>query len=197
MAGMRVNGSQSTWAINNRVVLYAAIGAALYAVLNWTTFEILVPGTDNISVRPHYGLVPFFGFAFGPVAGFVTGFVGNVVGDQLTGLGALKSWQWSLANGAAGLLAGIAAALLVGRSMTSRDRAVRSAVVGVATTVVGFLVIFVELITQPELGFNHILTSEYFLVIVGNSVAAAIVTPILVLAWEPLRRELARQDPAR
>jgi energy-coupling factor transport system substrate-specific component len=192
MATMTVDQPEGTWSITTRVIVYSAIGAALYAVLNWTTFAIQIPGTENVSVRPHYGLVTFFGFAFGPVAGFLTGFVGNVVGDQLTGWGAFTSWPWSLANGAAGLLAGLAPAMLLGRSMGSSNRAVMSAVAGVVATVIGFLLIFIELVTQPELGFNTILTSEYIPVIIGNSIAAAIVTPILVLAWEPLREQLGR-----
>lgn len=198
MAAIGVDDREPTWSITTRVILYSAIGAAVYAILNWTTFEIHVPGTDDVSVRLHYGLVPFFGLAFGPVAGFLTGFVGNVVGDQLTGVGAFTSLPWSLANGAAGLLAGIVPAALIAWQRTNLNRrALIAAVAGVVATVIGFLLIFIELATQPELGFNHILMSEYVLVVIGNSVAAAIVTPILILAWEPLRLELARQDRAR
>jgi len=50
----------------------------------------------------------------------------------------------------------------------------------------------VELVTQQELGFNAILTTEYIPTVIVNSIAAAIVTPILVLAWEPLREQLGR-----
>ena len=52
-------------------------------------------------------------------------------------------------------------------------------------TVIGFIVIFLGLIVTPEMSFNAILTTEYFPVILANSIAAAIVTPILVFAWEP------------
>lgn len=191
MATMTANQPEGTWSITTRVIVYSAIGAALYAVLNWTTFALQIPGTENVSVRPQYGLVTFFGFAFGPIAGFLTGFVGNVVGDQLTGWGAFTSWPWSLANGAAGLLAGVFPAMMMGRS-GARNRAVMAAIAGVVATVIGFLLIFIELVTQPELGFNTILTTEYIPVIIGNSIAAAIVTPILVLAWEPMREQLGR-----
>ena len=67
-----------------------------------------------------------------------------------------------------------------------------AAIVGVAATILGFLFIFIELITQPELGFNAILTTEYIPTVIANSIAAASVTPILVLAWEPLREQLGR-----
>lgn len=191
MTAATMDRDEGTWSITTRVIVYSAIGAALYAVANWTTFFIQIPGSENVSVRPQYGLVTFFGFAFGPIVGFLTGFVGNVIGDQLTGWGAFTSWPWSLANGAAGLLAGVFATMWARREGVA-GVAIAAAIVAVVATILGFLLIFIELVTQPELGFNTILTAEYIPTIIGNSIAGAIVTPILVLAWEPLREQLGR-----
>ncbi|MEX0709966.1 MAG: ECF transporter S component [Chloroflexota bacterium] len=184
--------SEGTWSVTTRVIVYSAIGAALYAVLNWTLFAIQIPGTQNVSVRPQFGLVTFFGFAFGPVAGFLVGYVGNTVGDQLAFGSAFGSWWWSVANGLAGLVAGLFPVWMASRMTTLGSRAVTAAVAGVVGTVVGFLFIWIELIIQPELGFNTILTGEYIPTVIGNSIAAAIVTPILLYAWEPLREQLGR-----
>lgn len=192
MATMTADRQEGPWAITTRVIVYAAIGAALYALFNWISFGIAMPGTNDVSVRPHYGLLTFFGFAFGPVVGFLTGFVGNVVGDQLTGWGAFTSWPWSVANGVAGLVAGLFPLMMMGRMTSSGNRALTAAIAGVVATLIGFLFIFIELVTQSELGFNSILSEEYIPVIIGNSIAAAIVTPILVYAWEPLREQLGR-----
>lgn len=191
MTATTMDRDEGTWAITTRVIVYAAIGAALYAVANWTTFFIQIPGTENVSVRPQYGLVTFFGYAFGPIVGFLTGFVGNVIGDQLTGWGAFTSWPWSLANGVAGLLAGVFATMW-GRRQGTGNVIVWAAIIAVVATVLGFLLIFIELVTQPELGFNTIVSAEYIPTVIGNSIAAAIVTPILALAWEPLREQLGR-----
>jgi len=180
------------WSVTTRVIVYSAIGAALYALFNWIAFAIQIPGTENVSVRPHYGLLTFFGFAFGPVVGFLTGFVGNTVGDQLAYGSAFGSWWWSVANGLAGLVAGVFPFMMASRMTSTGSKAFWAAVAGVAGTVVGFLFIWIELIIQPELGFNTILTGEYIPVVIGNSIAAAIVTPILVLAWEPLSEQLGR-----
>jgi energy-coupling factor transport system substrate-specific component len=184
--------TDGTWSVTTRTIVYSAIGAALYAVFNWLSFAFVLPGTQEVNIRPHYGLLTFFGFAFGPIVGFLTGFVGNVIGDQLTGWGAFTSWHWSLANGVAGMLAGVLAVWLAGRTDSLAGRALMSAVVAVIATVIGFLLVFLGLILQPELGFNTILTTEYIPTIVANSIAAAIVTPILVLAWEPLREQIGR-----
>ena len=192
MAGMNTDRSDGTWSITTRVIVYAAIGAALYAVLNWASFAFQIPGTQNVSVRPQFGLVTFFGFAFGPVAGFLVGFVGNTLGDQLAYQSAFGSWWWSVANGLAGLIAGLFPIFLVSRMNSVGSKAATAAVAGVVATIIGFLFIFVELVTQSEMGFNTILTGEYIPTVIGNSIAAAIVTPILVYAWEPLRDQLGR-----
>ncbi|MGH2392140.1 MAG: ECF transporter S component [Candidatus Limnocylindria bacterium] len=182
----------SPWSLTTRVIVYSAIGAALYAVFNLISFGIQIPGAQEVSVRPHYGLLTFFGFAFGPIVGFLTGFVGNVVGDQLSGYGAFTSWHWSLANGAAGLIAGLFPVWMASRMTSVGSKALTAAVAGVVATVIGFLVIFLGLVLTPELDFNTILTTEYIPVVIANSIAAAIVTPILVLAWEPISAQMGR-----
>lgn len=180
------------WSSASQVLIYAAVGAALYAVANWTTFEVRIPGTEDVSVRPQFGIVTFFGFAFGPIVGFLVGFVGNVIGDQLSGTGAFAAWPWSLSNGAVGLLAGLASLMFADAMSTGRNRALLAAAAGVVATVLGFGLIWIELITQPHLGADYILNREYVPTVFANSIAAAIITPLLVLGWEPLREEMQR-----
>ena len=100
------NSRSTMWEVTSRVVVYAAIGAVLYGLL--LVIQLPLPGTKDVSLRPAFGLVPFFGYAFGPIVGFFTGTVGNAIGDQISGWGALTSWNWSLANGFVGLIAGLA-----------------------------------------------------------------------------------------
>lgn len=192
MATMTAPQENRVWAITTRAIVFAAIGAALYAVLNWASFAVQIPGTQNVSIRPQFGIVTFVGFAFGPFAGLFTGLVGNAVGDQLTGWGAFTSWHWSVANGLAGLLAGLGPSLLSNRARTLGTVAIASAVAGVVATVLGFLFIFIEFIIQPELGAETIIWGEYIPTVLTNSLAAAIVTPILVVAWESVREQMGR-----
>lgn len=96
------------WEVGTRQVVYMAIGAALYAVFsylfNGTVF--VVPSVSQVALRPAIALPMFFGYTFGPVVGFFTGAVGNMVGDALTGFG--LSPQWSVGNGLIGLVSGMA-----------------------------------------------------------------------------------------
>jgi energy-coupling factor transport system substrate-specific component len=181
--------SSGLWEVNSRTIVYAAIGAALYGIL--LVAQIPIPGS-TVSVRPAFALVPFFGYAFGPIVGFFTGLVGNAIGDQISGWGALTSWNWSIANGLVGLIAGLAPLYLarwVNGSL--RDRAIGGAVAGAIGVVIGFLFVFTDAILQG-LDVGTILTTLYIPVIVGDLIGTVILVPILVYAWEPLKAQLGR-----
>jgi uncharacterized membrane protein len=97
---------QPIWRVGTREVVYMAIGAALYGVLSWIFNTIPVPSVSLVSLRPTVVIPIFFGFAFGPVVGFFTGFVGNILGDALTGWGVFPVWD--VGNGLMGLIPGLA-----------------------------------------------------------------------------------------
>ncbi|MGH2427914.1 MAG: ECF transporter S component [Candidatus Limnocylindria bacterium] len=181
-----------SWELGTRTIVYAAIGAALYAVAGYFSFFAQIPGTEGVYLRPAFGILTFFGFAFGPFVGLFTGLVGNALADTLTGSGPFTFWHWSVANGLVGLIAGYGPAMFRGMMGSSSGRATVAAITAVVATVVGFLFIWIELIIQPELGFNTILTAEYIPTVVSNSIFGVILTPILVLAWEPLSERLGR-----
>src|SRR6188474_4459 len=146
------------WEVSSRTIVYSAIGAALYGIL--LVAQIPIPGS-TVSVRPAFALVPFFGYAFGPIVGFFTGTVGNAIGDQISGWGALTSWNWSLANGFVGLIAGLAP-LYLARLMngTLPQKALGGAIAGVVATIVGFIFIWTDMVLSGY-DFNTVLTTEY------------------------------------
>jgi energy-coupling factor transport system substrate-specific component len=173
------------WEVTSRTIVYSAIGAALYGIL--LVAQIPIPGS-TVSVRPAFALVPFFGYAFGPIVGFFTGTVGNAIGDQISGWGALTSWNWSLANGFVGLIAGLAPVYLSRWTNGSlRDRAIGGAVAGS----IGFLFVFTDAILQG-MDVGTILTTLYLPVIIGDLIGTIILVPILVYAWEPVKAQLGR-----
>jgi uncharacterized membrane protein len=93
------------WQVGTREVVYMAIGAALYGVLSWLTNFIQLPSISLVSLRPAAVIPVFFGIAFGPVVGFFSGFVGNVLGDALTGWGVYPLWD--VGNGLMGMVPGL------------------------------------------------------------------------------------------
>jgi uncharacterized membrane protein len=93
------------WVVGTRQVVYMAIGAALYGVLTWWANAAALPSVSLVSLRPTVCLPVFFGFVFGPVVGFFTGAVGNILGDFLTGWGVFPVWD--IGNGFMGLVPGL------------------------------------------------------------------------------------------
>jgi energy-coupling factor transport system substrate-specific component len=178
------------WEVSSRTIVYAAIGAALYAVLGQV--QLPVPGFQNVSMRPAFALVPFFGFAFGPIAGFFTGFVGNVVIDQLSGYGGLTAWNWSLANGFVGLLAGVLPVYVADRlrGNSAATIAVAAGIIALVATIIGFLFVLTDIFVFAS-DLNTAIAS-YVQVIIANLIPALILTPILVAAWQPIREQLGR-----
>ncbi|MFC7647270.1 ECF transporter S component [Streptosporangium lutulentum] len=131
----------SPWSINSRTVVFGAVGAALYAVLG--LFSFLIPGTQSVTVRPAFAIVPFFGKRFGVIAGFFVGFVGNVIIDLLQGSG-LQYWNWSVANG----LVGAVAALIFAAIPPIANEAVRhivTALGALAATAIGLLFVITDI----------------------------------------------------
>lgn len=181
---------QNLWEVTSRTIVYAAIGAALYGIL--LVIQIPIPGTKDVSVRPAFAIVPFFGYAFGPIVGFFTGFVGNAIGDQISGWGALTSWNWSIANGLVGFIAGLAPLYLMSLMSGSVGRkAIAGGIAGAVGVLIGFLFVFTDMAISGY-DVNTVLTTEYIPVITANLIATLIVVPILVLAWEPVKERLGR-----
>lgn len=177
---------RSMWGVDSRVIVYAAIGAALYGVLAF--FSIVIPGSNNVSVRPAFAIVPFFGYAFGPVVGLFTGLVGNAIADQISGYGLLTAWNWSIANGLVGLIAGV---LATGSMAKMGGKIVGPAIVAAVATVVGLLFVFSDIVVFGN-DFNTALTGSYLWALVPDLIASVILVPVLALAWEPLKESMGR-----
>lgn len=187
MTSMTGTSSGSTWEVGTRTIVYGAIGAALYAVLvGFIKFPL--PATANVDLRPAVALVTFFGFAFGPVAGFFVGFVGNALGDQISGWGLLTSWNWSIAVGLIGLIAGWWGASM----MTGSNRLVNSVIASAIAVVIGLLVVFSDLFLGTADSFSVALSDNYLPAVLSDLVVCCILTPILVAAWEPVRASMGR-----
>jgi len=100
-----VTAQSDAWDVGTRQVVYMAIGAALYGIFNYIFNTIPMPSVSQVALRPAVCIPVFFGFAFGPVVGFFTGAVGNILGDFLTGWGVYPAWD--IANGLMGLIPGL------------------------------------------------------------------------------------------
>ncbi|WP_214410683.1 ECF transporter S component [Sphaerisporangium fuscum] len=173
--------------ISSRTVVFGAVGAALYAVLG--LFSFLIPGTQSVVVRPAFALVPFFGKRFGVVAGFFVGLVGNAVIDLLQG-SSFQYWNWSVANGLAGAVAGLLFTYLPPIA-SEAVRLVVTAVVSLVATAVGLLFTLTDIWVQG-IGFDTAFGVNYVPALIADGIAVVILTPALDAIWEPLSKRTGR-----
>lgn len=170
---------KSLWSFGTREVVFAAIGAALYGVLSYATNALQIAGSGNVSFRPAVSIVFFFGLAFGPLVGFITGALGNIIGDLASGYG-FWPW-WDLGNGIMGLVAG-----LFYPSMTS-FRAIKDLVLGEVGVVLGSAIgMFISSVTEiwvSGLSFAAAMVQNFVPSFLSNIVWGLILTPILMVAY--------------
>lgn len=169
------------------------VGTALYAAFN-VFFNILqLPGAQLVALRPSVCIPMFFGYAFGPIVGFVSGFLGNVISDAISWGGFW--WNWDVGNGLMGLIPGLAAYFLSKDEMYGRKGLVSVAVLAVLASVIGMgFAAFTDYVFGY--GISTIEEAIYALFLpaaVTNAINGAILTPILVSAYASAAKGRARR----
>jgi energy-coupling factor transport system substrate-specific component len=186
---------------SRRNALLMVIGTLLYGLTAWVTNSFPMSAGAGISLRPGVAVPLFFGFAFGPVVGFVTGLGGNLLGDAVMGwlvyppehssgsalvdviLGYSLSWQ--VGNGLLGLIAGVYA-LFCHRYRTVREQ-LRALGITVLAVVVGMgFASFVSMALTPGTGFLETVTGTFLPVTWSNLFNAVVVVPLLLFNYERL-----------
>jgi energy-coupling factor transport system substrate-specific component len=179
------------WKFGTREIVYSAIGAALYGVLNWVFNNLTLPGTTLVSFRPPVAIPIFMGIVFGPWVGFFSGGVGNIIGDLLSGYGFF--WAWDVGNGLIGLVSGLLPYVGVMEIKTGRDY-LYAALIAIVASLVG--IAFPALLADPfilrNIDFNGGLTTEWLPAGITDAVNGAILAPILLYAWNAYRARSGR-----
>ena len=179
--------SGTPWTVSSRTIVFGAIGAALYGALG--VFSFIIPGTANVAIRPAIAIVPFVGARFGAIAGFFTGAVGNALVDQIQGFGFLTYWNWSLANGFIGLVAGLLAFYTPEPKKTGAQ-ILRIALIALVAVIVGLLFTATDLLLGNT--FEYWFFGAYIPAVLTTSIAAVIIAPVLDQAWKPLQNLAGR-----
>lgn len=179
--------ASSLWAFGTRQVVYAAIGAALYGILAWSSSFIPLPAAGNVQFRPAVAVLVMFGSVFGPWVGLATGLLGNIIADAL---GGGFWWNWSVGNGLIGLVSGLA----LNRLTSLREpRSLAIAVgFGVAGNLVGMLFSSLSEIVVSAIDVNTALIGYFTPAFLGNAVVTIILLPILLIAYSAISGRLSR-----
>ena len=184
MAGKK----KSIWKFGTREVVYAAIGAALYAVLAYATNVLQLPGAGNVAIRPAVVIPMFFGIAFGPIVGFITGFVGHILSDLLSGWG-FWFW-WDLGNGLMGLIPGLISASIVDYG------AMKSILMGELFVILGVIggmgVASLSEMWVSGADINTVIFANFIPASVSNIINGLILLPILMVAYAAITKRSGR-----
>ncbi len=171
---------KSLWSFGTREVVYAAIGAALYAVLSYLTNFLQIPSAGNVSFRPGVVIPIFFGVAFGPLVGFISGFLGNILGDLLSGYG-FWFW-WDLGNGLMGLIPGLVAPSLA--SFKNGRSILRAEIFTILGVVVGMGLASLSEMWVSGADMATVIGANFVPATVTNLVNGLILLPILMVAYD-------------
>lgn len=171
--------NKSTWEFGTRQVVYGAIGAALYGVLSWVTNIFPLPAAGNITFRPAVAVLIFFGAAYGPWVGFLAGFIGNTLGDAISGWGFY--WNWSLGNGLMGLIAGLAMAQI--KDFRAQGDIIKAVIYGVIGIAVGLLFASLTEMLVGGIDLNTALVGYFVPAFLGNAIVTIVLLPILMVAF--------------
>jgi energy-coupling factor transport system substrate-specific component len=176
-------------AINSFIA--SIVGACLYAVSIYLTSIVDIPGADNVQVRPGVVIPIVCGALFGPVAGFVSGFAGNLIADQALGWG---FWPfWYLGNGLMGLAVGLFRPAGYNYARLRHVGAVLAcAIVGIA---VGMALASISELWVTQSSWDDVVWVNFVPAFLSNTLNAAILTPIVLLLYGILR-DSTKLDPA-
>lgn len=104
-----------------KIILIGCGLGIVYGLLNGFSNVFLLPSAPIISLRPQIALPMIVGIMVNPLAGFITGFTGNIIGDGISGFGFWKFWNWHIANGLMGLIPGLIRYRGISRIATVRE----------------------------------------------------------------------------
>jgi len=179
---------KSLWSFGTRQVVFAAIGAALYGVLSFVFNFLQLPASGNVAFRPAIVIPLFFGVAFGPIVGFITGMLGNIIGDLLSGYG-FWIW-WDLGNGLIGLVAGLCAGMMV--DYKSVKDIIIAEVFVVLGCAVGMFVASASEMWVSGLDFATAMATNFVPAFVTNVINGLVLTPLLMIAYSAIRGRSGR-----
>jgi Predicted membrane protein len=171
---------RSLWKFGTREVVYAAIGAALYAVLSIATNFLQLPSAGNVSFRPAVAIPLFFGIAFGPIVGFIAGFLGNMISDLISGYG-FWVW-WDIGNGLMGLVAGLMAFSFT--SFKARSTLLKAELYVILGVLVGMAVASISEMWVSGADIQTVIYGNFLPSAIANLVNGLILVPILMIAYD-------------
>ncbi len=168
--------------------MYAAIGAALYAVVTWAFNVWQIPGAGQCGHSPGSGHSDVLRHRFWSDCGTYHGFVGNILADLLSGYG-FWIW-WDLGNGIMGLIPGLFSVLITdfkgGRSVLLAEISV---VLGV---LLGMGVAAISEMWVSGADMNTVIFANFLPAFITNVLWGLVLLPLLMVAYSAIVTQSGR-----
>jgi energy-coupling factor transport system substrate-specific component len=174
------------------------VGALLYGVLAWVTNIFPIATGTGVDIRPGVAVPLFFGFAFGPIVGFVTGMLGNFIGDFSSGYVSFPPdpasgsmlvdfvrstiLNWQIGNGLVGLITGLAA-LVYHRYLSGRDQLRAFAVTVIAVAAGVAFPSFMDILFYDQVNLGVAVNGYFLPAFKGNVINAVVLMPLLLFNY--------------
>jgi energy-coupling factor transport system substrate-specific component len=128
---------------------------------------------------PRAGLSKLGSASFGPWVGLLAGFIGNTLGDALSGWGFY--WNWSLGNGLMGMVAGLAMPMI--KDFRARADIIKAVGWGILGIIVGMLFASLTEMFTGGIDLNTALVGYFTPAVLGNVIVTIVLLPILMIAF--------------
>jgi uncharacterized membrane protein len=168
------------WSFGTHQLVYGAISLALYSVLAVATNFLQLPASSNVAFRPAVAIPLFFGIAFGPIVGFISGFLGNVIADLISGTG-FWIW-WDIGIGMMGLVAGLMAFSFV--NFKARSTLLKAERYVILAVLVGMGVASISEMWVSGANIFVVINENFIPSVIANLINGLILIPILMIAYD-------------
>ncbi len=173
------------------VLKSGVLWAIVYGLMNAVFSGLVLPAAPVIALRPQVAIPMLIGFISGPIPGFVTGALGNVIGDGLSGYGLLTFWNWHVTNGLMGFIPGLTALYAGTRIVRTLwgFAILEASIVGGCAVAVGFAVI-TDILFLHLMEFPQSINAWILPAFITNAVQGFIIVPALCLITRRLTMTL-------
>lgn len=155
-------------------------GSLVYGFANYLSGKYYLPGCSFAEMRPQVAIPMSLGIVFGPMVGFITGMLGDMLGYFIGGKGLFYAPVWSLANGFMGLTPGLLRHW-EGRRIVSILAFAKLLVLLLAASSLPFTLPIALEINQGNLSCYDALYKLFFPIFITDSLWALMLVPAFLL----------------
>ena len=161
-----------------KTVICLLVGC-FYGFANFLSGKYYLPGCTFAEFRPQVAVPMFMGILYGPLAGFCSGGLGDLLGYAMGGKGFLFAPYWSFANGLMGLIPGLIRYWRAQQVTSIRAFGILLGLLLAASSVPFMISIGVEM-RQGNISFHNAVFQLFLPIFIADTLWAFILVPVFM-----------------